>query len=92
MASDWVADPGEHLANGWERDLASADTLLRAYTDAFAEMVVAMARAAGGRTLEDDEFIAADSGTPRETSRPASHTSSGPRIRNSIRLPPGQGR
>jgi hypothetical protein len=61
---DWVADPGEHLANGWERDLPSNDSLLRAYTDAFAEMVVAIARAAGGRVLEDESFLAADAGTP----------------------------
>jgi hypothetical protein len=61
---DWVADPGEHLANGWERDLPSNDSLLRAYTDAFAEMVVAIAHAAGGRVLEDESFLAADSGTP----------------------------
>ena len=64
MASDWVADPGEHLANGWERDLPSDDSLLRAYTDAFAEMVVEMACAAGGRTLQEDGFVVADSGTP----------------------------
>ncbi len=64
MASDWVADPDEHLANGWERDLPSDDSLLRSYTDAFAEMVVAIARAAGGRTLEDDELVAADAATP----------------------------
>ena len=35
MASDWVADPDEQLDNGWERDLPSSDSLLRAYTDAF---------------------------------------------------------
>jgi hypothetical protein len=64
VASDWVAEPGEHLVNGWERDLPSADTLLRAYTDAFAEMVIDMARAAGGRTLQEDDFVVADSGTP----------------------------
>lgn len=64
MASDWVANPDEHLADGWERDLPSSDSLLRAYTDAFAEMVVAVARAAGGRVLEDERFLAADAGTP----------------------------
>jgi GNAT superfamily N-acetyltransferase len=64
VSSDWVADPDEHLANGWERDLPSSDSLLRAYTDAFAEMVVDIARAAGGRVLEDDRFLAADAGTP----------------------------
>jgi hypothetical protein len=64
VASDWVADPGEHLANGWERDLPSDDSLLRSYTDAFAEMVVDIARAAGGRTLEDDDVVVADAGTP----------------------------
>jgi hypothetical protein len=61
---DWVADPGEHLTNGWERDLPSSDSLLRAYTDAFAEMIVAIARAADGRVLDDERFLAADSGTP----------------------------
>lgn len=64
MASDWVADPGEHLANGWERDLPSSDSLLRAYTDAFSEMVVDLARAAGGRVVEDDDLVLADAGTP----------------------------
>ena len=64
MSSDWVADPDEHLANGWERDLPSSDSLMRSYTDAFAEMVVDIARAAGGRVFEDDHFAAADAGTP----------------------------
>ncbi|HKA94222.1 MAG TPA: N-acetyltransferase [Acidimicrobiia bacterium] len=64
MSSDWVADPGEHLANGWERDLPSSDSLLRAYTDAFAGMILDIARAAGGRVLEDDRYVAADAGTP----------------------------
>jgi hypothetical protein len=64
VSSDWVADPGEHLANGWERDLPSDDSLLRAYTDAFAGMIVDVARAAGGRVLEDERFFAADAGTP----------------------------
>ena len=63
MSSDWVADPDEHLANGWERDLPSSDSLLRGYTDAFAEMVADIARAAGGRVLEDERFLAADAGT-----------------------------
>ena len=64
MSSDWVADPDEHLATGWERELPSSDSLLRAYTDAFAQMVADLARAAGGRVHEDDDLVLADSGTP----------------------------
>jgi len=64
VSSGWVADPDEHLANGWERDLPSSDSLLRAYTDAFAGMIVDVGRAAGGRVLEDERFLAADAGTP----------------------------
>lgn len=64
MASDWAADPDEHLANGWERDLPSDDTLLRAYVDAFTEMCAAVARASGGRGLQDDDVAAADTGSP----------------------------
>jgi hypothetical protein len=64
VASDWVSDPDEHLANGWERDLPSDDNLLRAYTDAFVEMVEAVARAGGGRVLHEDEFAAADTESP----------------------------
>jgi hypothetical protein len=64
VASDWVADPDEHLADGWERDLPSDDNLLRAYTDAFVEMVEAVARAGRGRVLHEDEFAASDTGSP----------------------------
>jgi ribosomal protein S18 acetylase RimI-like enzyme len=64
VSSDWVADTDEHLANGWERELPSSDSLLRAYTDAFAEMVADVARAAGGRAREDDDLVLADAGTP----------------------------
>ncbi|HYV60543.1 MAG TPA: N-acetyltransferase [Acidimicrobiia bacterium] len=64
MSSDWVADPDEHLATGWERELPSSDSLLRAYTDAFAQMVADLARAAGGRVHEDDDLVLADAGTP----------------------------
>lgn len=64
MASDWAADPDEHLANGWERDLPSDDNMLRAYTDAFVEMVETVARAGGGRVLHEDEFAAADTESP----------------------------
>lgn len=64
MASDWAADPDERLANGWERDLPSDDTLLRAYVDAFTEMCAAVARASGGRVLEDDDLAAADTQSP----------------------------
>ncbi len=64
MASEFAADPGERLATEWDRDLPSDDTLLRAYTDAFAEMVEAQAEASGGRTLRDDAWLLADSGSP----------------------------
>lgn len=64
MTSDRVADPDEHLANGWERELPSDDSLLRAYTDAFADMVADVARAAGGRVREEDDVVLADAGTP----------------------------
>jgi hypothetical protein len=64
VASDWVDDAGEHLANGWERDLPSDDNLLRAYTDSFVEMVTTIARAGGGRVVHEDEFAAADSESP----------------------------
>jgi hypothetical protein len=64
VASDWAADTDEHLANGWERDLPSDDTLLRAYVDAFAEMCVAVAQASVGQVLQDDDVAAADTKSP----------------------------
>jgi hypothetical protein len=64
VTSDFVADPGEHLATEWDRDVPSDDTLARAYIDAFAEMVEAQAHAAGGRVLRDDAVLLADAGSP----------------------------
>jgi hypothetical protein len=64
VASDWAAEPDEHLADGWGRDLPSDDNVLRAYTDAFVEMVETVARSGGGRVLHEDEFAAADAGSP----------------------------
>jgi hypothetical protein len=64
VASGWAADPDEHLANGWERDLPSDDTLLRAYVDAFTDMCAAVARASGGRVLQGDDVAAADTRSP----------------------------
>jgi hypothetical protein len=64
VASDWAADPDERLADGWERDLPSDDTLLRAYVDAFTEMCIAVAHAGGGRVLQDDDVAAADTKSP----------------------------
>jgi hypothetical protein len=64
MTSDWVADPGERLATEWDRNVPSHDTLVRAYVDAFAEMIEAQARAAGGRVLRDETMVMADAGSP----------------------------
>lgn len=64
MSSDWAAEQGEHLATEWDRDVPSDDTLLRAYTDAFAEMVEAQAHAIGGRVLRDDTVVLADADSP----------------------------
>lgn len=64
MASDFAADPGERLATEWDRDVPSEDTLVRAYVDAFADMIETQARAAGGRVLGDDAMLLADAGSP----------------------------
>jgi hypothetical protein len=64
MASDWAADAGERLTTEWDRDVPSNDTLVRAYVDAFAEMVETQARAAGGRVLREDGMLLADAGSP----------------------------
>lgn len=64
MASDFVADPGERLATEWDRDVPSDDTLVRAYVDAFADMVETQARAAGGRVLRQDTMVLGDAGSP----------------------------
>lgn len=64
MTSDFVADPGEHLATEWDRAVPSDDTLVRAYVDAFAEMVETQAQAAGGRVLRQDTMVLGDAGSP----------------------------
>ena len=64
MASEWVADPTERLATEWDRDVSSTDTLMRAYVDAFAEMVTQQADAAGGRTQRDDTAALSDPNSP----------------------------
>jgi hypothetical protein len=61
---DWAAEEGEHLATEWDRDVPSDDTLLRAYTDAFADMVDAIARAARGRVDRDDTLLLGDAAAP----------------------------
>ncbi|HUF83423.1 MAG TPA: N-acetyltransferase, partial [Acidimicrobiia bacterium] len=64
MSTDWVAEPGERLVTEWDRDVPSDDTLVRAYVDAFAEMVEAIARAAGGRVHRDDTVLLGDAAAP----------------------------
>jgi hypothetical protein len=64
VTSSFVADSGEHLATEWDREVPSDDTLVRAYVDAFAEMIEAQARATGGRVLRDDTMLMADAGSP----------------------------
>jgi GNAT superfamily N-acetyltransferase len=64
MNADWVADEGEHLATEWDRDVPSDDTLLRAYIDAFAEMVETVAHAIGGRVRRNDTMVLGDADSP----------------------------
>lgn len=61
--SSWIADEGEELATGWERD-ATPDTLLRAYTDGFAGMCSHIALGAGGRVEHTEHLLLADAGSP----------------------------
>jgi hypothetical protein len=64
MSSSFAADPDERLTTEWDRDVASNDTLVRAYVDAFAEMIETQARAVGGRVLREDGMLLADAGSP----------------------------
>jgi hypothetical protein len=52
----------EHRTTGWEPDLDLGDTLLRQYVFALAETGLDLARAMGGRTLEEPGLLAADLG------------------------------
>lgn len=61
--SSFVADEGEALASGWERD-TEPDTLLRAYTDGFADMCAHIAAGAGGRVERTEHLTLADAGSP----------------------------
>lgn len=60
--ASWAAEPGTELADGWEP--GAGDTLLRAYTDGFADMCADIAELLGGRVERDDTLVLADAGSP----------------------------
>lgn len=53
----------ERLEDGWQHDTPVDDTILRAYTDGFADWMGRLAEATGSRTLQDDTVGALDSGS-----------------------------
>lgn len=53
-----------HLTHGWERDLPAGDTVLRDFTDAWAESLALAVGAAGGRVERLAGVVVTDPGRP----------------------------
>jgi hypothetical protein len=63
-APSLAASEGEHLPDGWGNASAPDDTLLRAYTEGFADLTETLGRAGGQPTVRTDDFVAYDSHAP----------------------------
>jgi hypothetical protein len=62
--SSLVAPQGERLPDGWGSTSARDDTLLRAYTEAYADLIETLGRTGGQPTVRTDDFVAFDSHAP----------------------------
>ena len=54
----------EQLNDGWRPSTPAADTLARAYTEQYADLIQKLGQAAGHRTVRTDDFVASDAHQP----------------------------